>query len=290
MRRTILIACLFAATPSLADDKADKAKAKKLYEEGKTHYDLAEYKEAIAAWKQVYSLSKKPILLFNIAQAYRLSGDCNGAMAFYDSYTREEPAPKNQDELDQAVALCKDKVGKPAVVDTKPVDTKPVDTKPVDTKHVDTKPVDTKHVDTKPVDTKSTGTTKIADASQSEQTEEQVDTVAPASPGHTKKLAGIVTGAAGLVLGGVGMYFALDAKKQSDKLDGFTGEWMQPQKDIEAKGKSDQTKAYIFGGLGVGAVVVGGVLFVLGSKSGGESHVAVAPTHGGAAVGYTFSW
>src|SRR5689334_5004774 len=113
MRRCILIASLLAATPSLADDKADKAKAKQAYEEGKVHYDLAEYKEAVASWKQSYALSKKPILLFNIGQAYRLGGDCTSAMTFYENYQRVEPNPKNQDELDQAISLCKDKAGKP---------------------------------------------------------------------------------------------------------------------------------------------------------------------------------
>src|SRR5262245_20667264 len=110
MRCSIIIACVaLAVSPAIADDKADKAKAKQLYEEGLRHYNVAEYTEAIAAWKQAYLLSKRPLLLFNLGQAYRLSGDCGQAMRFYENYQTEEPSPKNADELEQAIALCKDK-------------------------------------------------------------------------------------------------------------------------------------------------------------------------------------
>src|SRR6185312_14156872 len=84
--------------------------------------------QAIETWKQAYLISKKPLLLFNIGQAYRLSGDCAQAMTFYDNYQNAEPSIKNQDELDHAIAACKALEAKPA--DAKPVEPKPAD-KPV---------------------------------------------------------------------------------------------------------------------------------------------------------------
>src|SRR6185437_45844 len=91
------------------------------YDEGLRHYQIAEYTAAIDAWKQAYLISKKPLLLFNIGQAYRLSGDCQQAMTFYENYQNAEATPKNQDELDQAIAACKNApkpltfMGKPAI-------------------------------------------------------------------------------------------------------------------------------------------------------------------------------
>src|SRR4051812_11405736 len=128
MRTSLLcLSILFASAPALADHKKT---AVELYDEGLRHYNVAEYPEAIASWKQAYLMSKKALLLFNIGQAYRLSGDCKQAMTFYESYEREEPSPKNQNELDQALALCKQS--------SQPIDTpvvaapdKPID-KPVD--------------------------------------------------------------------------------------------------------------------------------------------------------------
>jgi len=70
MRSVLVAMCLVAATAH-ADD--GKAKAKQLYDEGLRHYNLAEYPDAIASWKESYRLSKAPLLLFNLGQAYRLA-------------------------------------------------------------------------------------------------------------------------------------------------------------------------------------------------------------------------
>src|SRR5688500_956745 len=91
LRTLIVISFSLRAMTAAADVTADKARAKQLYEQGVSHYNLAEYDAAIAAWKQSYVLSKAPLLLFNIAQAHRLSGNCAKANTFYASYKREEP-------------------------------------------------------------------------------------------------------------------------------------------------------------------------------------------------------
>ena len=97
MRRLMIgLAIALASTSAYADDRA---KAKQLYDEGLRHYQVAEYTQAIDVWKQAYLISKKPLLLFNIGQATRLSGDCKQAQTFYDNYQEAEPNPSNQDEL-----------------------------------------------------------------------------------------------------------------------------------------------------------------------------------------------
>lgn len=244
----------------------DKAKAKALYTEGLKHYNLAEYTDAIKAWKESYLISKKPLLLFNIGQAFRLSGDCKQAMTFYDSYQREEPNPKNQSELDQALALCKDK----------PVD-KPVTDKPVD-----------KRVTDKPVDKPITQTPAVGEVASPPIEEHPVD--APETTGGGMRKIGIGVGAAGVVLTGLGVYFALDAGKKADDLDGYMGEWGQDQKDLESKGQRSEKLAFVMGGVGLAAIVAGGVMFAIGGpKATAEtSSVSVVPTRGGAAFGYAF--
>jgi tetratricopeptide (TPR) repeat protein len=119
MRGTVVICALLVASPAIAHAD-DKAKAKKLYEEGLAHYNLSEYAEAIVPWKEAYRLTKRALLLFNIGQAYRLSGDCVQATSFYESYAREQPNLKNQAELDDAVALCKAKLAEPAPAPIEP--------------------------------------------------------------------------------------------------------------------------------------------------------------------------
>jgi hypothetical protein len=89
-----------------SDDRTRAADAAVLYDEGKRHFDIGEYAQAIASWKQSYLRSSAPLLLFNIAQAYRLSGNCAQANRFYLNYRRVEKHPRNQAELDRAMARC----------------------------------------------------------------------------------------------------------------------------------------------------------------------------------------
>ncbi len=290
MRRRILASVLvLAASTAYADDKK---KAKALYDEGLKRYNVAEYTEAIKAWKEAYLLSKKPLLLFNIGQAYRLSGDCKQAMIFYDSYQREEPSPKNQDELDEALKLCKDKPADkpPTTTQTPATTTQPpatVTTKPIDKPAVTTQPP----VETKPVETTSPAGSHQGrpDVAQASPPEEPVDTVEPATTGGGLRKIGIGVGIAGVVLGGVGVYFALDSGKAASDLDGYTGPWGQEQIDLEARGERSAKLGWVFGIGGAAAVVAGGVMFAIGGPKAVEtSSVSVIPTKGGGQVSWSY--
>lgn len=296
MRLSISLALVLAATsPALADDKA---KAKALYEEGLKHYNLAEWQDAIKSWKESYLLSKKPLLLFNIGQAYRLSGDCKQAGVFYDSYQREEPNPKNAAELEEALALCAKQGDKPV---DKPID-KPIDkpVKPIDkpvttnqTTNQTTNPTTTNPTTTNPTTTTTTTAPPnptvtnpvVAQASEPAQPEQPVDTGPTTTGGGLRKI-GIVVGGAGVVMGGLAIYFALDASSAASDLDGYTGEWGPDQIDLEAKGERSATLGKVLGGVGIAAIAAGGVMFAIGGPKAESSGVAIAPTRGGAA----FSW
>jgi len=75
-----------------------------LYREGLAHYNLAEYDRAIALFKRAYVISRAPELLYNIAQAYRLAGDCPLALRFYRSYAREAPRAGDRPSLQAVIA------------------------------------------------------------------------------------------------------------------------------------------------------------------------------------------
>jgi len=272
MRRRILAPVLvLAASTAYADDKK---KAKALYDEGLKRYNVAEYTEAIKAWKEAYLLSKKPLLLFNIGQAYRLSGDCKQAQTFYDSYQREEPNPKNQAELDEAIAIC-----------AKQGDAKPPE-KPVE------KPITP--VVTKP-DTTNAGTpgptvAQGGDASQPKSQPEPVDNGPQTTGGGLRKI-GIGVGAAGVMLIGVGAYFGISARRASSDLDGYTGEWGPDQVKLEERGKKHQKNMFISGGIGLAAAIAGGVMFAIGGPKATESRsVTIVPTSDGAAIGWAGSF
>jgi tetratricopeptide (TPR) repeat protein len=85
---------------------ASEREALELYRRGLTHYNLAQYDEAIALFKRAYLVSRAPELLFNIAQAYRLKGpeSCSLALRFYRSYLREEPKARGLASVQAVIA------------------------------------------------------------------------------------------------------------------------------------------------------------------------------------------
>src|SRR5690606_28579845 len=59
-------------------------------------HDRGDYARAIAAFKEAYVLAPSPGLLFNLAQAYRLRGNCDDAALMYRRYIAA--APRSADE------------------------------------------------------------------------------------------------------------------------------------------------------------------------------------------------
>jgi tetratricopeptide (TPR) repeat protein len=72
------------------------AKARTLAERGRAFHDAGDYAKAIAAFTQAYVIAPSPALLFNLAQAYRLQGDCDDAALMYQRYLSTNPAPEGR--------------------------------------------------------------------------------------------------------------------------------------------------------------------------------------------------
>lgn len=87
----VAAALVTAAAPARAEVPA---KARELATEGRTAHDHGDYARAIAAFKEAYVIAPAPALLFNLAQAYRLQGNCVDAAIMYrrflSSYPRDD--------------------------------------------------------------------------------------------------------------------------------------------------------------------------------------------------------
>lgn len=256
------------AQPVRADEpSADEQKAAELYQQGKTHFDLAEYDKAIEAFKESYKLSKLPILLYNIAQAYRQMGDCENALTFYKNYLRNDPDADNRAKVEQRIAemdtCVKDPNHKKPVPDVKP-DVAPPDVKQPDVKQPDVKP-DVKQPEVKPPVEEPHG-----------------------ARGGGKKIAGYVTGGVGAVLIGMGVYYTGVAKDKQDQVEkGCTPgcDWAnEPElRAADSDGKAAQRNSIILYSVGGAALVGGAVLYFWGAHDAkaSDTHVSVAPGDGG---------
>lgn len=82
--------CAATATTARADANSDKAR--ELYDQAVTEYNLAHFKEALSAFEGAYRLRHDSAFLFNIGQCQRNLRHYEDAQLSYKAYLRESPA------------------------------------------------------------------------------------------------------------------------------------------------------------------------------------------------------
>jgi tetratricopeptide (TPR) repeat protein len=97
---------LATTTIAVADpvDAPDRQRAKTHYKQGKAFLDSGLYDDAIREFQAAYQIAPVPELLFNIAQAARLKGDAEKALAMYQKYIEEAPDGPGADESHTHIA------------------------------------------------------------------------------------------------------------------------------------------------------------------------------------------
>jgi hypothetical protein len=81
-----------------------EARAKTLYQNGEAFVAKGKYREALTAFSQAYTLSKRPLLLFNMAECTRQLGDLERARELYQRYLDAEPQGQLADAARQRMA------------------------------------------------------------------------------------------------------------------------------------------------------------------------------------------
>jgi tetratricopeptide (TPR) repeat protein len=104
-----------AAGPRTEGPSVD-AQARSLFAQGQIHYSLGEYAQAIAAFRRAYELSAAPGLLFNIAQAHRLNGQCKEALEIYRHFVRLAPDSPYRTEAETQIATLAGRCAQPTDV------------------------------------------------------------------------------------------------------------------------------------------------------------------------------
>lgn len=231
--------------------------AEALYDKGQAAFDAKQFDAAIVAWEQSFELSKESVLLFNVAQAYRLRGapgDCTKALTNYQKFIElnaesdQRPvAERFAAELKPCAARETTPIAEPIIMQPPPVATS-----------VRTPTVEPRDED---------------------------------RPGRGKKIAGLAVAGGGVGLIATGFYFGYKASALGDEVtracyDGC--DWATYSSKDDA-GRRDQTLQFVFKGAGVAAVIGGGVLYWLG-HSDATSNVAVAPRSDGAVLTWSGSW
>jgi tetratricopeptide (TPR) repeat protein len=110
MRGCLVIAVLLSVSIARADETEQ---ARRLFDSGTKHFDLAEYSEALDDFKNGFRKKEDPVFLFNIAQCYRLLGKTEDALHFYRSYLRRLPDAPNRDQVERRIAALQQSLSAP---------------------------------------------------------------------------------------------------------------------------------------------------------------------------------
>lgn len=264
-----LALALVLALAGVAAAADKKAEAEVHYDQGKAYYKAGAFDLAIQEFLQGYKLDPRPGVLFNIARGYEELKDRNKAIEFYKKYIDQGAAAAAATEARARMVVLerqiKDEDEKKKADEAERERQRQLALNPPPAAPAMPAPVET---------TTSPAAVPSAPAPATSGPEGAVTATAPApetSPETAKKLkvAGLVTGGAGVVLAGVGTFFAIRAGSLKSEIQNevnTTGEYTAALASKNSDMESAQTMAVI--GLVAGGVAVAGgaVLYYLGWK------------------------
>jgi len=248
------IAWVVAAIAALATVAHAQPSAEDLYAEGKAAYDKADYATAITRWEASYALSDEVGLLFNLAQARRLSGDCAGALATYRRFVAADPDP----------ATDQHKLAEDFVRELEPACGVPP-------------PRD--------VDPQAKLGGGLNSVGRLNATENQA-----VNSGGKLRTAGLATGGVGIAALATGLVLGHHGQAIGDEVTAACAtscDW-GAQKSKDVAGRRDVTIGYVLDAVGVAAIAGGAVMYYLGARGGVT--VSPRPREGGAVVSWSGSW
>ena len=245
-RFLLALAIMFAAAPALAQAPAKKPPSQKQLDQARAHFKAAEaakakkdFQTAAVEYLAAYELFEDPEFFFDTAEVYKLAGDEENALTYYEKYLELDPtgrgaasAKTSADELRRSIAAKQDAAKKAA-----------------------------DEAAAKKAAEDAAAKKAADEAALKKQQDEQkivAPAPAPSSPGKGLRIGGIASGAVGVVSLGAGVVFGLEAKSISDELskaDAFDPARYQ-------QGKDANRNMYIFTGVGAAALVAGGYILI----------------------------
>jgi tetratricopeptide (TPR) repeat protein len=234
----------------------DKAKA--LAERGRQLHHDGNYSAAIEAYKAAYVLAPSAALLYNLAQSYRLAGDCDDAAWMYRRYLESEP----NEDMRALARTHLERLEKCAHGGLRVTDPAP------------------------PAVAQAQADVPSRAPGASPPTSSPLPPATESPPGHRSKQIGtwLVVGGGGALV--IATLAALDAESAASSVsDAYNNrDNSTAVRATDDRGQRSATIATVFGIGGALAVVSGAVLYGIGRHYEHASHVAVVPHAGGATV------
>lgn len=90
------------------------------YRDATLKYTLGDYTAAVKLYREGYELSGEPAFLFNIAQSYRMMGNCKDAIFFYKRFLLVQPKADNRGEVEDRIKELEENCKQQAEIASKP--------------------------------------------------------------------------------------------------------------------------------------------------------------------------
>lgn len=257
MRALVVIAAVVALGSTARADSTPEL----LFTEAQAAYDQRDYATAIAKWQKSYRLSGATDLIFNIAQAMRLSGDCRGAITSYRRFVevaridQADQVAMAKDFVRELESWCRDPSPPPSVVNKVTIDPKAPESI-----------------------TAQIGQPLLEQARREEEAHRR---------SRRLKIAGLGLGGVGLATIAAGVGLGHHGAVLGDEVTTacqISCNWAA-EKSTDAAGRRDVAIGYAIDGLGAAAVVGGGIAYYLGIRGG-----VVEPREGGVIVSWRGAW
>jgi tetratricopeptide (TPR) repeat protein len=101
----VLLVWVGSAPASASSEEAQRAEVHRHFDAGMAHFNLREYKQAIAEFQAAYRLKPDPVFLYNLGQSYRLADDPEQALYFYRAYLRTSDEAPNRSEVEGRIVV-----------------------------------------------------------------------------------------------------------------------------------------------------------------------------------------
>jgi tetratricopeptide (TPR) repeat protein len=216
---------------------------------GDAFKEARDFEAAAREYEKAYELVPHPVLIFNLGQVYRLKGDAERALDYYERYLAVEPDGVASDQAREFAGVLRTQIERERTRESVP-------------------------------DRPAKRTTPVPAPRPAAPADE--------GAGRGLRIGGLVSAGAGVIAVGVGIKFGLDARSISDDINahGDGQPWPEELLDRQVEGKRAERAMFLLTGVGAAAIVTGGVLYYLGHRARRQTErVAVTPVATGSELG-----
>lgn len=248
---SVIASPVLAEEPTESSDASGMAKAKSHFFQAKNYEEAGQFVAAAEEYLKAYELYQDPEFWYNAGLMHKMAGNNKLAVKYFRKYLTENPNGRVAEAAKATIEELKPKLD-------------------------EDEPAEEQRAEA--ASAEGEGKESKAEPAPSEPADAEV-----ATSNDTLKLAGIITGGAGILSLGVGVYFGLDASSSQSDLETLRDSGGTYDQGLVDSRDSSATMFYVFSGVGVAAIAAGGVLYFLGdseteSPEEGQVSISVAPS------------